>query len=506
MVAGEEPVLGAGKAVAASLINIVCGAFGLLRCEGNDETPLIVRQTGVEIAQDCSHESPLRLVESHRSGKNGRQRAYLVVQLSYLGIRTNDRIISSVTPIDASSSICILSWLEGKIWQSATVTEEDDLGHDIRPSRCQRQRVRDFAETMGWTVFRILGDCVHLLSKCILMFAIHRNRSAEGISLITQILYAVIFCTRYLDVFSETSSWNLFFKIFYIVSSFYIIAIMKWVYPRSREKELAWKMGATITLGSLLISPFGMMIFESKRIWSFRSFLWSFSEILESVAVLPQLLLLRQTTVPTVIDSFYLLALGSYRGLYILNWIQRAAGPSGRKPNGLSVTFGIIQTLFYLDFAWVYWTRQRVKLRNGGVVDADDIRHGWLINRVLGKHVDQSGHDDEESAPALGGRGGSESSSGGTGSRWGVRGISVSADDATLEHEGEDEHLFAAERSDGHHNLDASVDPDAKMQDPDELARALDDDDEDDDDTPPLAPRKDREGEASGVRNDEWAE
>lgn len=29
-------------------------------------------------------------------------------------------------------------------------------------------------------VFRILGDCSHLLSKCILIFAIHRNRSSEG--------------------------------------------------------------------------------------------------------------------------------------------------------------------------------------------------------------------------------------------------------------------------------------------------------------------------------------
>ena len=39
--------------------------------------------------------------------------------------------------------------------------------------------------------------------------------------------------------------------------------------------------------------------------------LWVFSEMLESVCILPQLILLRQTTVPTVIDSFYLLALGS---------------------------------------------------------------------------------------------------------------------------------------------------------------------------------------------------
>jgi hypothetical protein len=30
-------------------------------------------------------------------------------------------------------------------------------------------------------IFRILGDCSHILSKCILIFAIHRNRSAEGV-------------------------------------------------------------------------------------------------------------------------------------------------------------------------------------------------------------------------------------------------------------------------------------------------------------------------------------
>lgn len=33
-----------------------------------------------------------------------------------------------------------------------------------------------------WNVFRILGDCSHLSSICILIWAIHRNRSAEGMS------------------------------------------------------------------------------------------------------------------------------------------------------------------------------------------------------------------------------------------------------------------------------------------------------------------------------------
>ncbi|CAK7202574.1 hypothetical protein SEUCBS139899_005298 [Sporothrix eucalyptigena] len=374
----------------------------------------------------------------------------------------------------------------------------------------------------AWNAFRITGDCLHLLSKCILIFSIHRNRSAEGVSLITQILYAIVFCSRYINIFHETSPWNMFFKVFYITTSFYIVVMMRWVYPRSRELELAWKMGGTILLGSLIISPFGMLIFLSKYMWNFTMWLWSFSEILESVAVLPQLLLLRQTSVPTVIDSFYLLALGSYRGFYILNWIERAADPNDDDPNLLSTIFGVIQTLLYLDFAWVYWTRQRVKLRNGGVVDADDIRQGWLLRRIFGKHIDHAhdGADDEESAPALGGRrssgfgargGGRGGAAGASNNKWGARGISVSADDTTLEHE----RLFEAERSDGHHNLDASVDPDAQMQDPDDLAAALGDDeedgrhgddfeDEDDDGAPPPANKKRGTADVGGVRNDEW--
>ncbi len=49
---------------------------------------------------------------------------------------------------------------------------------------------------------------------------------------------------------------------FYITSSIYIIIIMRWIYPRTREKEMAWKMGAIVALGSLLLSPFAMLIFE----------------------------------------------------------------------------------------------------------------------------------------------------------------------------------------------------------------------------------------------------
>jgi hypothetical protein len=209
--------------------------------------------------------------------------------------------------------------------------------------------------------------------------------------------------------------------------------------------------------------------------------------IKDARCVLPQLLLLRQTTVPTVIDSFYLLALGSYRAFYCVNWLIRGLDSSDPGPDKVSVIFGIIQTALYVDFAWVYYTRQRVKLRGGGIVDADDLRRSWFLRRIFGKHAQVADEDDEESGPALGGdeNGGRRSNR----PKWGARGISISADDGVFD--AEREHLAQSE------GVTSPVDPDAKMRDPDELAKALDDDDDDD-------RLNERNGSPSGVRNDEW--
>lgn len=96
----------------------------------------------------------------------------------------------------------------------------------------------------------------------------------------------------------------------------------------------------------------------------------------------------------------------------------------------MSVTFGIIQTALYVDFAWVYWTRQRVKLRNGGVVDSEDLRKSFLVGRVLGNENIVSQEDDDEETPALHNRRDEERQQSANAPRkWGARGISVSADE-----------------------------------------------------------------------------
>lgn len=268
------------------------------------------------------------------------------------------------------------------------------------------------------------------------------------------------------------------------------------VYARTREREKAWKFGMYCLAGSLAITPFWYLIFKSTvighnsflkvRLIPFdpmndvlmrQQVLWVFSEILESVCVIPQLLLLRQTTVPTVIDSFYLVALGTYRFLYVLNWIVRGANES-HYHDPTSWVWGSIQTALMIDFAWVYWTRQRVKLRHGGVVDSDDLGRGWLVGRFIGRKSMDFDYDQEA--------GGQRNDSIQPPNKWGRRGISVSADEGV---EG------APNSSNSERNPETQP-----LADP----AAFEDESDEDAPLPAASGTAASVAEQSGVRRDEW--
>ncbi|KAF3939962.1 hypothetical protein ABW19_dt0209259 [Dactylella cylindrospora] len=275
-------------------------------------------------------------------------------------------------------------------------------------------------------IFRIVGDLSHVLSKFILIWAIHSNRSAEGVSLITQAFYLFVFLARYVDLFwSNYGWWNTFLKIFYILTSAYILVLMLRVFPRTREAQKASRFGAYCLVSSLILT---MPVTAWGTVFTFWENVWAFSIILESVCVLPQLLLLRRTNIPTVIDSYYLAALGSYRGFYILNWIWRYYTTGYYDP--IAIVFGIIQTALYIDFAWIYYSRQRIKLRGGSLIDEEEVRRGWLVSRLIGnRHVDR---DEELEDMGGGNRDYNHHGADKVPRYWGPCGISASADEGTL--------------------------------------------------------------------------
>jgi hypothetical protein len=65
--------------------------------------------------------------------------------------------------------------------------------------------------------------------------------------------------------------------------------------------------------------------------------------------------MLQRTGEAETITTHYLFALGIYRALYIPNWIYRYFSDGYSDP--IAVVAGIIQTILYSDFFWIYYTK-----------------------------------------------------------------------------------------------------------------------------------------------------
>ncbi len=81
---------------------------------------------------------------------------------------------------------------------------------------------------------------------------------------------------------------------------------------------------------------------------------WAFSIYLEAIAILPQLIMLPRDGVVENITSWYMISLGAYRALYVLNWIYRWFHEPGYSA-WIAWISGIIQTVAYADFFYYFF-------------------------------------------------------------------------------------------------------------------------------------------------------
>lgn len=92
--------------------------------------------------------------------------------------------------------------------------------------------------------------------------------------------------------------------------------------------------------------------------------LWTFSIYLESVAILPQLFMVSKTGEAETITSHYLFALGVYRTLYLFNWIWRYQFEGFF--DLIAIVAGLVQTILYCDFFYLYITKGTFETRMYG--------------------------------------------------------------------------------------------------------------------------------------------
>lgn len=201
---------------------------------------------------------------------------------------------------------------------------------------------------MKW--FQCAGDVIHLLATSMLLLKILKTRSCAGISGKSQLLYAISFATRYLDLFTTfISLYNSVLKVIFIVftalTSLLIFVIFRKTYDRTND---------TFPIGFLLL-PAAVLALCINYDFTVLEVLWTFSIYLESVAMLPQL---RMIGGPSDVDTTifcYLFALWSYRIFYIMNWIWRYNYEDHY--DLISICSGVLQVMLYWKLFYVYYTK-----------------------------------------------------------------------------------------------------------------------------------------------------
>uniref|UniRef100_A0ACB8FM32 ER lumen protein-retaining receptor 2 n=1 Tax=Sphaerodactylus townsendi TaxID=933632 RepID=A0ACB8FM32_9SAUR len=262
-------------------------------------------------------------------------------------------------------------------------------------------------------IFRLTGDLSHLAAIIIMLLKIWKSRSCAGISGKSQLLFALVFTTRYLDLFTSfISFYNTSMKPLGVHGggkrnppwTFY--APPRWlgdtVLPHCNDHSVVLLTGADHVRTQLLVNfthytnvfpgwliyiacsyatiyliymkfkatydgnhdtfrveflvvPVGGLSFLVNHDFSPLEILWTFSIYLESVAILPQLFMISKTGEAETITTHYLFFLGLYRALYLINWIWRYYFEGFF--DLIAVVAGVVQTILYCDFFYLYVTK-----------------------------------------------------------------------------------------------------------------------------------------------------
>lgn len=199
-------------------------------------------------------------------------------------------------------------------------------------------------------VFRLLGDLSHLFALLYLLWKIWHTKSCAGISGKTQILYLIVFLTRYIDLFYLfISVYNSVLKVVFILGTALTVYLVYVRFPKTYDSK-----SDSFRIAFVLI-PSALLALAINHDFTVTEVMWTFSIYLESIAILPQLFMISITGEAETITCHYLFALGSYRALYILNWIYRY-NVEGYY-DLIAIFAGIVQTLLYGEFFYLYFTK-----------------------------------------------------------------------------------------------------------------------------------------------------
>lgn len=187
-----------------------------------------------------------------------------------------------------------------------------------------------------------------------------------GLSLKSQELYLVVYCTRYINLFTtyKSSMYYTSMKVFYLLSTALIIYIIKkgdtWhtSYDPQNDQSRHWKYIMLPSFAVAFVSHYvGAEVLEKSGFDVFE-LTWTFSIFLEMVAMVPQLALFRSERFVRenhqggskyeILQPIFLF--GAYKICYLINWISIAKAGHRFKHLYVVCICGAIQVLLYAPF------------------------------------------------------------------------------------------------------------------------------------------------------------
>lgn len=199
-------------------------------------------------------------------------------------------------------------------------------------------------EKFSWNIFRYFGDFIHLAGVFIMLMTMKKNQSVAGLSLRTALLYAILFTSRYLDLWTHNQALYLvFFKVTYIVTSYLALYwFYRWRETFEREKD-------TVNVGLIIMLCFLAAVFTSNDDAMVQVF-WVYSQYLEAFALVPQYVFCyRDPHNRDVGIVLFVICIGVYRVFYAANWIYKKINIA-HYSDIHSWIGGIVEILFFVDY------------------------------------------------------------------------------------------------------------------------------------------------------------
>jgi len=282
----------------------------------------------------------------------------------------------------------LVKWAEKEVENKTDEEKENEAEEEPISKKTKKVRMGYYA----WNVFRYSGDYLHLFGMLVLIFVVLVRRDLTGFSKKTQILYLIVFCSRYLDLFThwnEMGNYLRVFKLTFIILS--TISVALFYFFRSTYE----KPKDTCSLFLILIVALILMILLTKKTKSDElkvvlvEYMWTLSEILEAVCLVPQYVFRYRDNANTDKGVFlFIFCLGGYRVLYMFNWIYRKI-ENPQYSDIRSWLAGIVEILFFIDF--LMYRLKGFSILRSFVLGVDD-RIGWVSDsvefRILGKTDD----------------------------------------------------------------------------------------------------------------------